>query len=85
MNQDDTYLNTHEKEYVEILRKPGVQFKQNNQTQSKVTMIETVNEYIVRNIPSTNQDISAGTKEDVNIEIKEKMTKLENIFKNKLK
>ena len=43
MNQDETYLNAHEKEYVEVLRKPEVQFKQNNQTQSKVTMIETVN------------------------------------------
>ena len=41
LNQDDAYLNAHEKEYVELLRKSEEQFKNNNHPQSKVMMIET--------------------------------------------
>ena len=54
MNQDDKYLNTHKKEYVELLRKSEVRFKNNNQPQSKVVMIETVQENILINVPSTS-------------------------------
>ena len=84
MNQDDAYLNAHEKEYAELLRKSEERFKNNNQPQSKVMMIETEKDNTVIDTPSTNQNMLAVTNDDINTEVTEKMTELENKFKSNL-